>query len=110
MPKPGEDMIRGTLDMLILRVLSHEPMHGWGIGERIQQVSRDALQVNQGSLYPALHRLTREGWIRSYWGVTANNRQARYYEITRAGRQQLRIESEEWTRLANGVALVMSNA
>src|SRR5688500_4477821 len=103
-------VIRGTLDLLILRVLTLEPMHGWGISERIQQLSREALRVQQGSLYASLHRMTREGWIRSYWSVTANNRQARYYEITRAGRQQLRIESDEWTRLANGVALVMSNA
>src|SRR5688500_15173497 len=103
-------VIRGTLDLLILRVLTLEPMHGWGISERIQSLSREALRVQQGSLYASLHRMTREGWIRSYWSVTANNRQARYYEITRAGRQQLRIESDEWTRLANGVALVMSNA
>ncbi len=96
--------------MLILKVLAAEAEHGWGICERIQQLSQEALRVQQGSLYASLHRMTREGWIRSYWGVTANNRQARYYEITRAGRQQLRIESDEWTRLANGVALVMSNA
>ena len=104
------DVIRGTLDMLILKVLASEPEHGWGICERIQKLSRDALRVQQGSLYASLHRMTREGWIRSYWQVTANNRQARYYAITRAGSQQLRIESEEWTRLATGVALVMSNA
>ena len=104
------DIIRGTLDMLILRVLSSEPEHGWGICERIQQVSQDALKVQQGSLYASLHRMTRGGWIRSYWGVTSNNRRARYYEITRAGRQQLRVESGEWMRLAAGVALVMSNA
>ena len=110
MGSTSSDVIRGTLDMLILRILATDPEHGWGICERIQQVSHDALRVQQGSLYAALHRMTREGWIRSYWGVTSNNRQARYYEITRAGRQQLRVESEEWTRLANGVALVMSNA
>ena len=110
MGSTSSDVIRGTLDMLILRILAIDPEHGWGICERIQQLSQDALRVQQGSLYAALHRMTREGWIRSYWGVTANNRQARYYEITRAGRQQLRVESNEWTRLANGVALVMSNA
>ena len=110
MGSTSSDVVRGTLDMLILRVLSSEPEHGWGICERIQQVSNDALKVQQGSLYASLHRMTREGWIRSYWGVTANSRQARYYEITRAGRQQLRVESEEWARLSNGVALVMSNA
>jgi transcriptional regulator len=110
MSSTSSDVVRGTLDMLVLRVLSREAEHGWGICERIQQLSRDALRVQQGSLYASLHRMTREGWIRSYWGVTSNNRQARYYEITRAGRQQLRVESEEWSRLANGVALVMSNA
>lgn len=110
MSSTSSDVIRGTLDMLILRVLATDPEHGWGICERIQQISRDALRVQQGSLYASLHRMTREGWIRSSWQVTANNRQARYYEITRTGRQQLRVESEEWTRLANGVALVMSNA
>ena len=110
MSSTSSDVIRGTLDMLILRVLATDPEHGWGICERIQQLSRDALRVQQGSLYASLHRMTREGWIRSYWGVTSNNRQARYYEITRAGRQQLRIESDEWSRLSAGVALVMSNA
>ena len=110
MSSTSSDVVRGTLDMLILRVVASEPQHGWGICERIQNLSRDALRVQQGSLYASLHRMTREGWIRSYWDVTSNNRQARYYEITRAGRQQLRIESEEWTRMANGVALVMSNA
>ena len=94
MPKNPPDMIRGTLDMLILKVLSLEPMHGWGIGERIQLVSLDALQVNQGSLYPALHRLTREGWIRSEWRTTENNRRARYYVLTRAGERQLGLEQD----------------
>jgi transcriptional regulator len=110
MPKPGEEMIRGTLDMLILRVLAHEPMHGWGIGERIQQVSRDALQVNQGSLYPALHRLTREGWIRSEWRVTENNRRARYYVLTKAGEKQLGLEQEQWGRLSEAVDRVLRMA
>lgn len=110
MGSTSSDVVRGTLDMLILRILATAPQHGWGICERIQQLSRDALRVQQGSLYASLHRMTREGWIRSYWDTTANNRQARYYEITRAGRQQLRIESEEWMRLTHGVALVMSNA
>ena len=101
------DMIKGTLDMLILKVLSLEPMHGWGISERIQQVSRDALQVNQGSLYAALHRLTREGWIRSEWRTTENNRRARYYELTRAGETQLGVEEEHWARLSGGVERVL---
>jgi transcriptional regulator len=107
MPKPDNDMIRGTLDMLILKVLSLEPMHGWGIGERIQQVSEGALQVNQGSLYGSLHRLTREGWIRSEWGRTENNRKARYYSLTGAGRTQLGVEERHWDRLSGAVDQVL---
>lgn len=107
MAKQKPDMIKGTLDMLILKVLSLEPMHGWGICERIQQMSRDALRVNQGSLYASLHRLTREGWITSAWRVTENERRARYYELTRAGRGQLGIEEEHWTRLASAVERIM---
>ena len=110
MPKPDTDMIRGTLDMLILRVVSLEPMHGWGICERIQAMSQDALQVNQGSLYPALHRLTREGWIRSAWQSTENNRRARYYSLTAAGERQLGVERAEWTRLSSAVDRVMGLA
>ena len=110
MPKSPPDMIRGTLDMLILKVLSLEPMHGWGIGERIQQVSDDALQVNQGSLYPALHRLTREGWIRSEWRTTENSRRARYYVLTPAGAKQLGVERETWARLSAAVERVMALA
>lgn len=110
MPKPGEDMIRGTLDMLILRVLARDPMHGWGISERIQQISRETLQVNQGSLYPALHRLTREGWIRSQWRMTENNRRARYYVLTKAGERQLGIEREQWARLSEAVERVLRMA
>jgi transcriptional regulator len=110
MPKPGEDMIRGTLDMLILRVVSAEPMHGWGIGERIQQLSGDALQVGQGSLYPSLHRLTREGRIRSEWRVTENNRKARYYILTPAGERQLGLERRQWEKLSSAVDRVMRTA
>ncbi len=110
MPKNPPDMIRGTLDMLILQVLSLEPMHGWGIGERIQQTSEDALQVNQGSLYPSLHRLTREGWIRSEWRTTEHNRKARYYALTRAGKRQLRVERESWARLSSGVARILATS
>ena len=102
------DMIRGTLDMLILKTLSLEPMHGWGISERIQQISREELRVNQGSLYASLHKLTREGWIRSYWRTTENNRRARYYELTRAGERQLGREAEHWTRLSAAVARIMA--
>jgi PadR family transcriptional regulator, regulatory protein PadR len=110
LPKADTDMIRGTLDMLILRVVSLEPMHGWGICERIQQMSREALQVNQGSLYASLHRLTREGWIRSEWRVTENNRRARYYILTRAGEKQLGIESQQWAKLSGAVDRVMGMA
>ena len=110
MAKAQTDMIRGTLDMLILRVVSLEPMHGWGISERIQQMSDDALQVNQGSLYASLHRLTRQGWIKSEWRVTQNNRRARYYILTRAGEQQLGIERDHWARLSGAVDQIMGTA
>jgi transcriptional regulator len=101
------DMIRGTLDMLILKVVSVEPMHGWGISERIQRLSDEALQVNQGSLYASLHRLTREGWIQSEWRVTENNRRARYYDLTRAGERHLGIEHQHWVRLSGAVDQIM---
>jgi transcriptional regulator len=108
MGKHQPDMIRGTLDMLVMKVLSLEPMHGWGICERIRSISADELQVNQGSLYPALHKLTQEGWIKSYWGFTENNRKARYYRLTRAGEKQLGLEAEHWDRLAAAVMRVMA--
>lgn len=108
MRKQKPDMIKGTLDMLILKVLSLEPMHGWGICERIQQISRDELQVNQGSLYASLHKLTREGWIKSAWRTTENNRRARYYALTRAGEKQLGIEAQHWSRLASAVTAIMA--
>ena len=107
MGKQRPDMIKGTMDMLILKVLSMEAMHGWGISERIQQISRDALQVNQGSLYASLHRLTREGWIRSEWHVTDNNRRARYYALTGAGEKQLGLELEHWAKLAGAVERII---
>lgn len=110
MGKQKPDMIKGTLDMLILKILSLEPMHGWGISERIQGISKDELQVNQGSLYASLHKLTREGWIRSEWRVTENNRRARYYALTRAGRRQLGLEAEHWERLALAVGRIMSTS
>jgi transcriptional regulator len=103
------DMIKGTLDMLILKILSLEPMHGWGISERIQQISKDELVVNQGSLYSSLHKLSREGWIRSYWQVTENSRRARYYALTRAGEKQLGVEAEHWERLAAAVDGIMAS-
>jgi len=106
--KQQADMIRGTLDMLIMKVLSLGPLHGWGIQERIQLISEEELQVNQGSLYPALHKLTSEGWIKSYWGMTENNRKARFYRLTRAGERQLHVELEHWDRLAAAVAKVIA--
>ena len=108
MGKQKPDMIKGTLDMLILKILSLEAMHGWGICERIQQISGDELLVNQGSLYASLHKLTREGWIKSYWRTTENNRRARYYALTRAGRKQLGVEAEHWERLAEAVGRIMA--
>jgi len=108
--KQQPDMIRGTLDMLVLKVLSLEPLHGWGICERIKLISEDDLQVNQGSLYPALHKLTQEGWIKSYWGLTQNNRKARYYRLTQAGKKQLNVEAAHWHRLATAVARVMATS
>ena len=101
------DLLQGTLDMLVLKALQLEPMHGWGITERIEQWSQKVLQVNQGSLYPALYRLQRQGWITSSWKVTENNRRARYYELTEDGRRQLAVEQESWERLSGAVNLVM---
>jgi PadR family transcriptional regulator len=101
------DLPQGTLDLLILKALSLAPMHGWAISERIHQVSRATLQIPQGSLYPALHRLERRGWIRAEWGASDNNRKAKFYELTRAGRKQLDAESDAWARLTEAVALVL---
>src|SRR5829696_659976 len=105
--KNKSDLLQGTLDMLVLKSLQLEPMHGWGITERIEQWSQKVLQVNQGSLYPALYRLQRQGWITSSWKTTENNRRARYYELTAAGRRQLATEEENWDRLSGAVNLVM---
>ncbi|MBX6364571.1 MAG: PadR family transcriptional regulator [Gemmatimonadetes bacterium] len=101
------ELPQGTLDLLILKALSLQPMHGWAISERLHQVSRAALQVPQGSLYPALHRLERRGWIRAEWGTSENNRRARFYHLTRAGRKQLEAEADAWARLTAAVALVL---
>jgi len=106
-PKPKSDLLQGTLDLLILKTLELEPMHGWGISLRIQQVSQDVLQVNQGSLYPALHRLEDQGWISAAWKVSENNRQAKYYELTKLGRRQLVNEKENWVRLSAAVARIV---
>ena len=105
--KPRGDLLQGTLDMLVLKALQLEPMHGWGITERIGQWSGNELLVNQGSLYPALYRLQRQGWIASEWKITENNRRARYYRLTASGRKQVGIELREWERLSNAVNLVM---
>lgn len=102
------DLLQGTLDMLILRTLSLGPQHGWAIAQRIQQVSEDVLQVNQGSLYPALHRLELQGWIAADWGVSDTNRQAKFYRLTRTGQKQLQTEAANWERITAAVARVMS--
>jgi PadR family transcriptional regulator, regulatory protein PadR len=107
-PNDRLDLPQGTLDLLILKALSLGPMHGWAISERLQDVSREMLQVPQGSLYPALHRLEREGWISAEWGASDNNRKAKFYELTRAGRKQLAVETESWERLAQVVRLVLA--
>jgi len=101
------ELPQGTLDLLILRTLAVGPQHGWAISERVQQVSSDVLRIQQGSLYPALHRLERRGWIKARWGTSDNNRRAKYYELTRAGKKQLEAEIESWDRLAGAVALVI---
>jgi PadR family transcriptional regulator, regulatory protein PadR len=101
------DLLQGTLDLLILKTLAPGAMHGWGISLRIQEVSGDVLQVNQGSLYPALHRLEHQGWITADWGASENNRRARFYALTKAGRKQLEAEVAKWERLSAGVNLVL---
>ncbi len=101
------ELLQGTLDLLILKTLVLEPMHGWGIAQRIQQISQDVLQVGQGSLYPALHRLEQRGWIGSEWSTSDNNRRARFYSLTRAGSNQLEKELGEWERLSAAIALVL---
>jgi PadR family transcriptional regulator, regulatory protein PadR len=105
--RPQSDALRGSLDLLVLKTLSLTPMHGWGISQRIQQLSRDVLEVNQGSLYPALQRLEKEGLITSDWGRTENNRRARYYEITAAGRRALGKELESWRRFSSALETVL---
>jgi transcriptional regulator len=102
------DLLQGTLDMLILKSIANEPQHGWAIAQRIQQVSKNVLQVGQGSLYPALHRLEYRGWIKAQWGASENNRKARFYSLTAAGRKQLVAELENWQRLAGAVNLVLA--
>jgi PadR family transcriptional regulator, regulatory protein PadR len=104
------DLLQGTLDMLILRVLNRGEMHGWGIADRIEQVSKSVLSVGEGSLYPALYRLQDQGWIESEWGISDNNRKAKYYRLTKAGRKQLEVEKESWDLLTGAIGEIMRSA
>jgi PadR family transcriptional regulator PadR len=104
------DLLQGTLDLLVLRTLQLGPMHGWAISERIQQTSQDVLRVNQGSLYPALHRLEHQGWITAEWGVSELGRRARFYRLSASGRKQLRLETETWARLTIAIGRVLNMA
>jgi PadR family transcriptional regulator PadR len=106
MGKPT-DLVQGTLDVLILRTIALEPMHGWGIAQRIRIVSKDVLQVNQGALYPALHRLEQSGWIKAKWGDSDNNRRAKFYSLTPAGRKYMEQEQSNWQRLSTAIGLVL---
>jgi len=111
MPKDeSAELLQGTLDLLILKSLQHEPMHGFGITLRIRQMSDEVLQVEQGSLYPALYRLEERGWIKAEWGTSENNRRARFYELTAAGRKQLATETEDWRRVSAAINLVLKGA
>ena len=109
MTKPT-DLVQGTLDLLIMRVIATEKLHGWAIAQRIQQLSKDVLQVNQGSLYPALQRLERQGWITAQWGMSETNRRARFYKLTAAGKRRLEQERADWDRLSAAISLVMRTA
>jgi PadR family transcriptional regulator, regulatory protein PadR len=104
------DLPQGTLDLLILKTVALQPQHGWAISERIQQISSNVLQVQQGSLYPALHRLERRGWIKARWGTSENNRRAKFYELTRSGRKQLEAEQDAWRKLTAAVGQVLETA
>lgn len=108
MGKPT-DLVQGTLDLLILKSLTLEPMHGWAISQRIRSVSKEVLQVNQGALYPALHRLEQNGWIKAEWGESENNRKAKYYALTRAGKKYLEKEEANWERLSAAIGLVLKS-
>ena len=109
MTKPT-DLVQGTLDLLVLRTIATESLHGWAIAQRIQLLSKDVLRINQGSLYPALQRLERQGWIRADWGVSETNRRARFYRLTSAGRRRLEQERADWERLSAAISLVMRTA
>jgi PadR family transcriptional regulator len=108
--KTRSELLQGTLDMLILKTLALEPMHGWGISQRIQQISEGVLNVNQGSLYPALYRLQQQGWIEAEWGNSENNRQAKYYQLTRTGRKQLTEETQNWERLSTAINQILQTS
>ncbi|HZS47466.1 MAG TPA: PadR family transcriptional regulator [Blastocatellia bacterium] len=110
MPKQDAKLLQGTLDMLILKAVSLGPMHGFGIGNRIMQMSEDVLRVEEGSLYPALYRIEQQGWIESEWGLSENNQRAKFYRLTRTGKKQLQVEEENWDRLASAVFKVMQTA
>jgi len=104
------DLVQGTLDLLIMRTIEREPLHGWAIAQRIQALSKDVLQVNQGSLYPALQRLERQGWITADWGTSDNNRRARFYRLTPPGHRRLEAEMNDWDRLSSAISLVLKRA
>jgi transcriptional regulator len=110
MARPTPDLLPGTLDLLILRTLQKDALHGWAISERIQQISEDVLQINQGSLYPALHRLEHQGWIAAEWRISELGRRAKFYTLTTAGRRQLAVETRAWDAMANAIARVMKLA
>src|SRR4051812_41209990 len=110
MAPASNDRLQGTLDLLVLKTLVHGPMHGWSVAQRIQAVSKEALQIQQGSLYPALHRLEDAGYVASEWGASENNRRAKYYRLTALGRKQLELETESWERFAEAVSLVLRQA
>jgi PadR family transcriptional regulator PadR len=109
MSKPT-DLVQGTLDLLILKIIAREPMHGWAIAQRMKQMSNDVLQVGQGSLYPALHKLEQQGWIEAEWGDSDNNRRAKYYSLTREGRRALEREATQWERLSTAISLIVRTA
>jgi PadR family transcriptional regulator PadR len=110
MTQTQTDLLQGTLDMLILKTLSGGPMHGWGVSQRIEEVSREVLKVNQGSLYPALYRLEKRGWVASEWGTSEHNRRAKFYRLTRSGTRQLEKETRNWERLLGAVTRVMETS
>src|ERR1700684_2118762 len=110
MASDKSDLLQGTLDMLVLKIVALEPVHGYGIAQRIRQISKDVLQVQQGSLYPALHRLEKRGWLQAKWGASDNGRQAKFYQLSASGRRQLVKEESNWQRLSTAVAVIMQTA